>query len=457
MGDQQQRRRQFALELEQQAGDFFPGARIEIAGRLVGKQQAGTRSQRAGKRHALLLAAGKLNRIMAGAVGQADPRQHGLGAGKGIGDPGKFQRHGDIFQRRHIGDKMERLKDDADMAAAKQRQRVFVHGGYILAGNMHGAGIGALQPGDNREQARFSRPAGADQANRGSGLDAQAGAAQNMNPRRASAEAEMHICKIDHSPVQTIAHWLTIRLRIAATNLRLFSHRPIAKNFQFRDPAKPGLLAAVLMSALLAAPSGRASAGEQLVTLVAFGDSLTAGLGLEREQAFPARLEAALRARGHEVRIVNAGVSGDTASAGLSRLDWTLSGIAGEIGGVVLELGANDALRGIDPRITRDALDGILARLNARGIKVLLAGMRAPPNMGREFGGKFDTIYPQLAEKHGVLLYPFFLDGVAAQAEFNQGDGIHPNTQGVAVIVAGMTPYAEELIALIRAGREMGK
>ena len=185
--------------------------------------------------------------------------------------------------------------------------------------------------------------------------------------------------------------------------------------------------------------------------------SVIAGLGLEREQAFPARLEAALRARGHEVRIVNAGVSGDTASAGLSRLDWTLSGIAGEIGGVVLELGANDALRGIDPRITRDALDGILARLNARGIKVLLAGMRAPPNMGREFGGKFDTIYPQLAEKHGVLLYPFFLDGVAAQAEFNQGDGIHPNTQGVAVIVAGMTPYAEELIALIRAGREMGK
>ena len=446
MGDQQQRRRQFALELEQQAGDFFPGARIEIAGRLVGKQQAGTRSQRAGKRHALLLAAGKLNRIMAGAVGQADPGQHGLGAGKGIGDPGKFQRHGDIFQRRHIGDKMERLKDDADMAAAKQRQRVFVHGGYILAGNMHGAGIGALQPGDNREQARFSRPAGADQANRGSGLDAQAGAAQNMNPRRASAEAEMHICKIDHSPVQTIAHWLTIRLRIAATNLRLFSHRPIAKNFQFRDPAKPGLLAAVLMSALLAAPSGRASAGEQLVTLVAFGDSLTAGLGLEREQAFPARLEAALRARGHEVRIVNAGVSGDTSAGGLERLDWS---VPDDTQAAIVELGANDALRGLDPATTRANLDAIVTRLKERGIAVLLAGMLSPPNMGEDYAQGFNPIFADLAKAHDVMLYPFFLDGVAAQKQLNLADGMHPNPAGVDVIVARFLPYAEKLLALV--------
>lgn len=201
------------------------------------------------------------------------------------------------------------------------------------------------------------------------------------------------------------------------------------------------LLLAALLAPAWAAP----------ITLVAFGDSLTAGLGLPPSEAFPARLEAALRERGHDVRVINAGVSGDTASAGLARLDWA---VGEEADGAIVELGANDALRGIDPLVTRVALDAILTRLGERKIAVLFAGMKAPPNMGAEYTARFDAIYPALAEKHGVLLYPFFLEGVAARESLNQQDGIHPNAQGVAAIVTAMTPYAERLIALIRARRD---
>lgn len=178
--------------------------------------------------------------------------------------------------------------------------------------------------------------------------------------------------------------------------------------------------------------------------IVALGDSLTAGYGLEPGEAFTGRLEAALKARGHDVVIVNAGVSGDTASDGLARVDWS---VGEEADAVIVELGANDALRGTDPLIARDALDQLLARLHQRGLPILLAGMRAPPNMGQDYGAAFNPIYPELAEKHGTLLYPFFLDGVAARADLNQPDGIHPNAEGVAIIVEGIVPSVEALIA----------
>ena len=181
----------------------------------------------------------------------------------------------------------------------------------------------------------------------------------------------------------------------------------------------------------------------QPVTILALGDSLTAGLGLEASEAFPARLEAALRARGLDVRIVNGGVSGDTAAAGLARLDWVLSD---DVDGLVVELGANDALRGLDPAQTETALDGILAKAVERKLPVLIAGMRAPPNLGPDYAAAFDAIYPRLAEKYGAMLYPFFLDGVAAQPSLNQADGIHPNGKGVDIIVGRIMPSVEELI-----------
>ena len=183
------------------------------------------------------------------------------------------------------------------------------------------------------------------------------------------------------------------------------------------------------------------------VTLLALGDSLTAGYGLQPSDAFPVKLEAALRAKGHDVRVVNAGVAGDTALDGYSRLDWALSE---EVDAVIVELGANDALRGLPPSQAEQALDRLLARLAEKRLPVLLAGMRAPPNLGPEYQAAFDGMYQRLAEKHGTLLYPFFLDGVAADTKLNQADGMHPNPAGVDVIVTRILPSVEDLLKRVQ-------
>ena len=198
-------------------------------------------------------------------------------------------------------------------------------------------------------------------------------------------------------------------------------------------------------------PAGGFAASDAPVKIVALGDSLSAGYGLPAEAAFPARLAAALKAKGIAATIVNAGVSGDTASGGLGRLDWS---IPQGTEAVILELGANDAMRGIDPTVTKTALDTILKKLKDRHITVLLAGMRAPRNLGPDYVGAFDAIYPALASTHGVVFYPFFLEGVATDPKFNQGDGLHPNAAGVNLIVARILPQVEELIARARAARK---
>jgi acyl-CoA thioesterase I len=177
--------------------------------------------------------------------------------------------------------------------------------------------------------------------------------------------------------------------------------------------------------------------------ILALGDSLTAGYGVAPQDAFPARLQGKLAQDGMATEVINGGVSGDTTAGGLARLDWAL---ADHPDIVLVELGANDALRGIDPKLTYDNLDKILARLAAKRVKVLLLGMRAPPNWGRDYQAEFDAIYPKLAEKYGVPLYPFFLDGVAMDPALNQGDGLHPNATGVAAIVARVEPYVMRLL-----------
>ena len=191
-------------------------------------------------------------------------------------------------------------------------------------------------------------------------------------------------------------------------------------------------------------------AGEGPVKLVVLGDSLSAGLGLPVQAAFPAKLAEALKAKGIAVTVANAGVSGDTASGGLGRLDWS---VPAGTDAVIVELGANDALRGVDANLTKTALDTILSKLDARHISVLLAGMKAPRNMGPDYVRVFDAIYPALASTYRVVFYPFFLDGVAADPKLNQADGLHPNAAGVDVIVGRMLPQVEELIARARAAR----
>lgn len=212
---------------------------------------------------------------------------------------------------------------------------------------------------------------------------------------------------------------------------------------------KRGVLCTVAVAAgiLLAASGLHANQGEAVI--VAFGDSLTAGLGLTENETFPAQLEKALRARGQKVKVVNAGVSGDTAADGLARLDWAMPDDASA---VIIELGANDALQGLDPAATKATLEKIITQVNARRLPILLAGMEAPRNLGKEYVESFRALYQDLATRYDLVFYPFFLDGVVLDDKYLLDDGLHPNAQGVARIVDGILPKVEELLAKANAG-----
>jgi len=203
-------------------------------------------------------------------------------------------------------------------------------------------------------------------------------------------------------------------------------------------------IAGILATAALAVAFAGAPAAGRVPVILDFGDSLTAGYGLPTGQAFPARLEAWLHQQGIEARVVNAGVSGDTTAGGLARLDW---GLADKPDLVILALGANDALRGIEPSSIRENLDKMIGKIEASGAKMLLLGMLAPPNWGEEYRHAFDQIFPELARTHHLPLYPFFLEGVAMKPELNQPDGLHPNERGVAVLVDRIAPVVARLLA----------
>ena len=178
-------------------------------------------------------------------------------------------------------------------------------------------------------------------------------------------------------------------------------------------------------------------------SILALGDSLTAGYGLDAGHAMPDVLQAALQKQGSDVKIINAGVSGDTAAQGAARLDWALTP---DVRGIILELGANDALRGLAPEQTEQALRQILEGAKAKNLPVLILGMKAPPNLGEDYRTKFDMIYAKLAAEYHQSIYTFYLDGVAAQPELNQPDGMHPNDKGVALIVSRMLPLVEDFL-----------
>jgi acyl-CoA thioesterase-1 len=206
---------------------------------------------------------------------------------------------------------------------------------------------------------------------------------------------------------------------------------------------------ALAFFAMLAAPS-TGHAADRPIRIVVLGDSLSAGLGLGAQDTLPVKLERALKAKGHNVAIQNAGVSGDTAAGGLARLDWS---VPDGTDAVILELGANDALRGADPQRTRAALDAIIRRLKERRIAVLLAGMLAPRNLGEDYAKAFDPIYPELAAAHDLVFYPFIAEGIVGDRALNQADGIHPTAAGVDAIVSRMLPKTEDLVARVKAAR----
>jgi acyl-CoA thioesterase-1 len=212
--------------------------------------------------------------------------------------------------------------------------------------------------------------------------------------------------------------------------------------------ALAGLSAAMALA--VAASMSLLHAAEKPIRIVAFGDSLTAGYGLAPNEAFPAQLQRLLQARGHAVEIANAGVSGDTTSGGVSRMEWA---IPEGTEAVILELGANDSLQGRPPAEARRSLDTIVTRLRQRGIEVLVAGMLAPRNLGEAYAREFDPIFPEIASKHGALLYPFFLEGVALDPKLNLPDGLHPTAAGIGRIAERIAPKVEELIARVKARR----
>lgn len=215
----------------------------------------------------------------------------------------------------------------------------------------------------------------------------------------------------------------------------------MAFNPDFRSVFSHLRLTALLTAGLLVCFATIARA--EPVQIVGFGDSLMAGYQLAPGDGFTDQLEKALQEAGRQVEVANAGVSGDTSTGGLARLDWS---VPDGTDLVILELGANDALRGIPPEITEQNIEKMITSLKARNIRVLLAGMLAPPNMGPDYEARFNPIFPKLAERHGVMLYPFFLDGVAAERELLLADGMHPNSSGIATMVAGILPLVTDMI-----------
>jgi acyl-CoA thioesterase I len=226
----------------------------------------------------------------------------------------------------------------------------------------------------------------------------------------------------------------------------------IKKSKEVQKMKRGALATAVVAAGMVLAASGlhanQAAAREPVI--VAFGDSLTAGLDLPEKDSFPAQLERALKARGQELKVVNAGVSGDTAAAGLARLDWAMPDDASA---VIVEFGANDALQGLDPAATKATLEKIITELKSRGLPILLTGMEAPPNLGKDYVNQFRAIYADLAQRYDLILYPFFLDGVALDDQYTLSDGMHPNAEGVARIVDGILPKVEELLVRVQAAK----
>ena len=445
MGDEEQRGAGALSQRKQQLHHLGAGGVVEIAGRLIGENDGGLRSKRPGQGHALLLAAGELSREMRAAMVEADLGKGAAGRGKRIVMVEELERQRHVLERRHGGHEMEGLEYDADIGAAKPGELVFVERTELGARDLHSALSRALKPGDDHQQRRFARARAADHGDGLASCDVEIDAAQNRDGARARGQRDLHALELDGGALRMFQGLIHEIIRLS---FQMPCPRSIEKSKEVKT-MKRTAWCVIVAWLWLAGPAMQAMAAEpREPVIVVLGDSLTAGLGLAQDQAFPAQLEAALRAKGHNFRIVNAGVSGDTAAAGLARLDWA---VPQDASAVIVELGANDALQGLPPEGTKQALEEIIKRLQARGLPILLAGMEAPRNMGKEYVEQFSAIFRDLAARYDLVFYPFFLDGVALDEKLVQDDGMHPNAQGVARIVDGIVPKVEALLAKVAA------
>src|SRR5262245_2688523 len=440
---------------EQEVDDLRPGRLVEIAGRLVGDEDGRVRRERAGERHALLLAAGQLGRVVLPPLAQAHGGKLARGALLRVVDTGKLQRHGDVFQRRHGGNEMEGLKHDADIAPAEARQRVLAERTERFAGDHDRAGIGALQTGHDHQQGRFAGARRADEPDRLAASYMQVDVFEDMNTPRAPSERQVDAAERDRrARAPQPRGILHVRSLFAASGRGGAGAAPVIWGLGGAGPdGRAGCGGAGARRAGgRARPRGRSSGPHRSVGRLAHCWARAAGRwrvpGKAREgtggQGHCGGAQQRRRRRPHGDR--DAG----TGTGALARLDWSLPD---GTDAVIVELGANDMLRGIDPNVTRAALAEIVRRLTERRIAVLLAGMRAVPNLGPDYGRDFEAIYSELAARNGLLLYPFFLDGVAPEARLNQRDGLHPTADGVDVIVARILPKVEELVGRVRQGR----
>jgi acyl-CoA thioesterase I len=417
VGDDEEGGAGLAPTLEEQVEDGCARRRVEIAGGLVGEDQLGLGGGGAGDGDALLLAARKLRRIMSEAMAEAYGLQLGGGGRKGIGLTGKLQRDRDIFVRGHRGKEVESLEDDADMTLAGAGEAVLIQRHEIGAGNADRARGGPLKAGKHRHQGGFAGAGGAEQRNAFAFRDFKADPAEDVDAGGRGAECQGDILGVDHVGAVHEEEGNPMRLRLPYGVLRLFVHL--------------GLMMGI---------GSAAQAQERDVHILAFGDSLTAGYGLPLDQGFVPQLEDVLRRNGVRAHVINAGVSGNTTANGRARIKWTLDGLKVKPDLAIVALGANDMLRGYPPSQTREDLDFILDEFRKRDIKVLVAGMLAPPNLGTRYMAEYNSIFPDLARKYNAPLYPFFLAGVAGIPALNLPDRVHPNFQGIKRMVSGITP-----------------
>jgi acyl-CoA thioesterase I len=361
-------------------------------------------------------------------MSETDRFQTLLGGGESVAASAEFERQRHILERRHGRNQVKGLKDDADPSTPEPGDRVLVKKPEIVAVEPHASGARPLEATDYHHQGGFARARRTDQADGLAGGDLERDAAQDVDGPRGTPQSQMNIFQ-RHKRAAGMK-----RCGHVPSELRAYGQKlPV-----FNEMRLIGCLLAASLSLAAAIP-----AWAHPPVILDFGDSLTAGYGLPPEQAFPARLEAWLRSKRIEARVVNAGVSGDTTAGGLARIDWAL---ADKPDLVILALGANDALRGIDPKTVHTNLDRMIQKVEAVGAKVLLLGMVAPPNWGEEYKHDFDRVFPELARAHHVPLYSFFLEGVAMKPELNQADGIHPNAAGVAVLVDSIGPIVAQLV-----------
>lgn len=421
VGDEQERGTAAGLDGEEELGHCASGSLIEIAGRLVGQEDVGLVRERAGKGHALLLAARKLGREMVHPVRKPDLGEELGSARLRIRPTEQFHRQGDVLARGHRWHEMEGLEQDADVPPAKARELVLAQAIEFPAAHHDAAAGGALDAADDGKQARFSRARGTHDAHHRPGLDRKIDPAQDRNRSARPLKDQVNVFKIDHDA------------------RRPFSHvKPREDMDRMARPSKLLRLLAALafpftvLHAFASSPEG--------CRIAVLGDSLTAGLGLPAGEAFPARLEAALRARGFPCAVIDAGVSGDTSAGGAARIAWVLADRPSHL---LVELGGNDALRALPPEQLEENLERIVLTAKNQNVAVMIAGMLAPTNLGPEYGAAFAAAYQKVVDRHQLAFYPFFLDGLVDRPDLFQKDGIHPNAAGVAEIVARILPTVE--------------